>query len=103
MYSLGSFPAVTRRKGSTIVVDIREVSLDCLRRLDQIEGVETPIGKADNDMYHDWYHREYVEVDGESVMLYAMYFEQVQDSDLIQNGDWINFINGRVDRRYTLD
>lgn len=80
MFSLGSFPGVSKKGKSSIVLEVYEVDDDTLENLDSLEGYRK------NNPKESFYIREVIDTPfGES---YIYLTAQRKNTDIVESGDW---------------
>jgi gamma-glutamylcyclotransferase (GGCT)/AIG2-like uncharacterized protein YtfP len=90
MYSLGSYPALSRHGEKTpVVVEVYEVNPVTMSRLDNLEG------------FPEYYTRKLcpVSINGESIPAWVYYMDRPLEDEFVKSGDWVEYFGGNADVR----
>lgn len=82
LYDLGSYPGLKKEGDTSITIEVYEVDLTTLQRINNLEGYNPSSSK------NDFYDRELIETPYGDAFLY-FYVPNIEESKKIEHGNWV--------------
>lgn len=89
LYSLGAFPGLKPKGKSSVVMEVYEVDDEGLKKVDRLEGYNS------NSKNNDFYNRVTINTPFGLAYTY-LYMRHVDPTDLVESGDWVQYITEEV-------